>query len=435
MMLPNRFPLASLLRMAACFALIACPANLPAQAAAAPAPRAAIPLETRARTFDAVWRKVNDTFWDRSFGGHDWRAIGERYRPLALAEADSIRFHALLARMVQELGYSHFNVLSPEAIALARQRARTNRYGTGLDVRMIAGEAIVTRVDGAPLAADARIRPGQVITAIDGHRIEAVMTTAHVREMLRGPAGSECTLDVLDGAGRPVRITTKRSPLPGAFYPVTVFGVRVAAAPEQYAELEARTLRGGIGYLRLSRFVTGILPELASRMRGFASARGLILDLRGNPGGEDEVARRLAEMLVDRPGTLMVTRTRRGLRSYRLKPASAPYRGPLAILLDADSGSASEQMAAGLQEMGRARIVGERSEGHDVDADILRLPSGGALIYGAGLPMTPRGVIIEGRGVLPDLPVPLTRAAAASGRDVQLEAALGLVERLAADVR
>jgi C-terminal processing protease CtpA/Prc len=92
--------------------------------------------------------------------------------------------------------------------------------------------------------------------------------------------------------------------------------------------------------------------------------------------------------------------------------------------VDGQSGSASEQLTAGLQEAGRAYVVGTRTAGDDMDAEMEELPTGDYLLYAAGLPHTPRGSVVEGRGVKPDLEVNLTRAGLLRGEDAQLEAAL-----------
>lgn len=100
------------------------------------------------------------------------------------------------------------------------------------------------------------------------------------------------------------------------------------------------------------------------------------------------------------------------------------------LLLDDLSGSASEQLAAGLQELGRALVVGTRSHGSDLDADVKVLPDGALLAYAYGEPRTPKGIVIEGRGVIPDIEVKLTRALLLTGVDPQLEAAIKYLQRV-----
>jgi C-terminal processing protease CtpA/Prc len=108
----------------------------------------------------------------------------------------------------------------------------------------------------------------------------------------------------------------------------------------------------------------------------------------------------------------------------RLMPAAG-----LEKQLDEENASASEQFAAGLQEVGRAKVIGIKTAGEDMDADAKELPGGGFFVYPYGLPRTPKGVVIEGRGVIPDSAVPLRRSDLLLGRDSQLEAAIQYLEK------
>jgi carboxyl-terminal processing protease len=98
------------------------------------------------------------------------------------------------------------------------------------------------------------------------------------------------------------------------------------------------------------------------------------------------------------------------------------------ILVDKFSGSASEDMTAGLQEAGRAFVIGKTTMGEDLDANLKELPDGGLLVYPFGLSTTPKGVVIEGLGVIPDLTVDLKRFDLLAGRDTQLQAAISYLQ-------
>lgn len=105
-----------------------------------------------------------------------------------------------------------------------------------------------------------------------------------------------------------------------------------------------------------------------------------------------------------------------------------PYTGPVALLLDGQSMSTTEIFAAGLQESGRARVFGETSGGQALPALMARLPNQDVLMYVFANLVTPAGVRVEGRGVVPDEEVPLERQALLEGRDPALEAALSWIE-------
>jgi len=138
--------------------------------------------------------------------------------------------------------------------------------------------------------------------------------------------------------------------------------------------------------------------------------------------------------------TLGVMKTRDGelrfVANPRLVNASGErveaFNGPLAILVDSMSGSASECFAGGMQSIGRARIFGQTSMGQALPALFDRLPNGDLLIHAYGDFVTATGTRLEGRGVIPDESVPLERADLLAGRDRTMEAALAWIDRSSA---
>jgi carboxyl-terminal processing protease len=164
-----------------------------------------------------------------------------------------------------------------------------------------------------------------------------------------------------------------------------------------------------------------------------------VLDLRGNPGG-------LAAMLMGISGHFLTERTVLGTMKTREtqlrftanpRQVSAagervtPFGGPVAILVDSLTGSASECFAGGMQSIGRARVFGQSSMGQALPAVFDRLPNGDTLIHAYGDFVTADGTRLEGRGVVPDEEVPLTRQDLLAGRDATLERALHWIDRVA----
>jgi len=168
----------------------------------------------------------------------------------------------------------------------------------------------------------------------------------------------------------------------------------------------------------------------------FRSADGIVIDLRGNPGGLAAMIMGIAGHFVADRATLGVMRTRDSELRFAVNPRLVnsvgervtPYAGPLAILVDGMTGSASECFAGGMQSLGRARVFGQTSMGQALPALFDRLPNGDVLIHAWGDFVTGTGVRIEGRGVVPDEPVATTREDLLGGRDSTLEAALGWID-------
>lgn len=369
--------------------------------------------KAREQTFQKVWEVVRDKFFDPNFNGVDWNAVHARYAPLVASVGSDNDLYDLLDRMMSELHSSHMEIIRPDAMAAAR----TPPALTGLGVRDIDGHAIVSRVLPGSSAERAGIRLGYILQRVDG---VDVTDLNRARVALSGPANTQVRVTVLDEHDAPREVTLDRRPL----------------APDQasrgsigdlsiYSLFESKRLEGGIGYLRFSTFLPALDGQIRTAIQSMHDAPGLIIDLRGNAGGEDSAAIHIANQLLDKPTVLMITRRRTGdVRDYRATPVSKPFTGPLVILIDEESASQSEQFSAALQEIGRAVVIGRKTKGSDMDADLETLPTGAYLVYAVGQPRTPKGVVIEGRGVIPDKDVSLTRAGLLAGDDDQLSAAV-----------
>jgi len=195
-----------------------------------------------------------------------------------------------------------------------------------------------------------------------------------------------------------------------------------------------------VGVIGFNVWMATVDAQFQQAMDQFRGADGIVIDLRGNPGG-------LAAMLMGISGQFVTERKTLGvmkMRDTELKFAAnprilsatgervQPYAGPLAILVDAMSGSASECFTGGMQSIARARVFGQVSMGQALPALFDRLPNGDVLIHAYGDFVTATGTRLEGRGVIPDEIVPLRREDLLTGKDRTLEAALAWIDRTAA---
>jgi carboxyl-terminal processing protease len=199
--------------------------------------------------------------------------------------------------------------------------------------------------------------------------------------------------------------------------------------PPQYAEFESKRLDGGIGYIRFNIFVTPLMDRIRAAIRSMSDAPGLIIDLRGNPGGFGGMAPGIAGVLEANQSSLGVMKFRSGRQAFIAFPQKDPYLGPVVILVDGGSASTSEIFAAGMQELGRAVVVGERTMGAALPSVFGKLPTGALFQYAIADFRTPKGVLIEGLGVTPDLEVKVTRRGLLDGHDLQLEAAVSIINQ------
>jgi carboxyl-terminal processing protease len=437
----------------------------PAVAAAPPAAAASAEAERRRESFDIVWRTVRENHFDPQFGGVDWDAVRDEFAPRAASARTDRELHGLLQQMLNRLGRSHFNIIPPEAIPATEpeedfrdgvsdddthggeepRRKGSLRateqltYGIGIDLRVLNGVAVVTRVEPGSTAARAGLRPGHVLRSIDGQPLSEILRTLKLVAVyepsarnqipaeiivgyVNGPPGTSVKLTYLDGRNRVRRAVVPRERLKGELVPL------FQALPAQFVEFETARLRGGVGYVRFNLFAAPVLDKFCAALRSMQDAPGLVLDLRGNRGGLLGLVYGLGGLLETRSVSFGEMRTRAGRHALAVVPSKNGYRGQLVVLIDAETQSAAEIFAGGVQASGRAVVVGLRSAGATLPSAAKELPTGAILQYAFADFVSADGHPIEGVGVEPNLSVKLNRRGLLAGRDPQLEAALRAIE-------
>lgn len=398
-------------------------------------------------TFDAAWRIVRDSHFDRTFNGVNWDAVSAELRPKAAAAQTPGELRAVLREMLGRLGQSHFVVIpaTPDGPAAA---ARDTSGTPGFDVRLIGRDVIVTAVDPQGGAAAAGVRPGWKVHAVDGTGLGALIApladSLEPRRLqiegwrvaqgrLRGPAGTHAAIAFDTGTAQ-VALSIERRRDSGQ--PVTV-----GHLPTMFVRVESHRARTAAGHtagvIGFNVWMTAVDGPFAKAVDEYRSADGIVLDLRGNPGGLAAMLMGISGHFIDdrRALGVMSTRENRDLR-FAVNPRRVnaagervqPFGGPLAILVDALSGSATECFTGGMQSVGRARVFGQQTMGQALPALFDQLPNGDVLIHAYGDFVTADGTRLEGRGVVPDEVVPLERADLLSGHDRTLEAALAWID-------
>lgn len=394
------------------------------------------------QSFDIVWNTVQKRHYDPQFGGVNWEQVRASYVPRLIEVKSDAELYRLLQQMLGELRQSHFNIIPPEAV-LPDEAKETPTGSLGIDLRMIDDVAVITRVEANSAAASVGLRPGFVVKQVGAQAVAqliapvAKLDESSARKDLRrarrvlaalsGAPGSIITMTYLDEQNRAQTVSLTRRKLPGELAP------RVGNFPPQYTEFEARRLPNGQsswGYLRFNIFTPPVMEKIKTTLREFRDTDGLVFDLRGNPGGLGAMASGIAGLLSDKSGSLGTMKMRTNELKFAVTPQADPYLKPVAILIDGMSASTSEVFAAGMQELGRAVVVGERSAGACLPSVFEKLPTGALFQFAVADFRTPRGVLVEGRGVQPDVAVKQQRQALLAGRDAQLEAALIQLTRL-----
>jgi len=422
-------------------------ANAAPPVAAKPAPKAVAKPATHLQIFDLVWRTVRDAHYDPKMNGVDWNAVRTKYLPKVNAATDEAQFYAVLNAMLAELKESHLGAIPPSALISAKGAVKATTLGveagipgeTGITAQWIENALTVVRVAPGGAGAEGGVTPGYRITAINGKpvapAIEAILKAeatndpryviwATMQSVLGGTVGKPYTLTVTDsgGAEKTLTITPRKSVVPL---------VTFAALPPIPADIETKTLAGGVGYVRFSIFLIPLLQPVKDAVQGFAAqkAPAIIFDLRGNRGGIGVMANAIAGTLTDKPFSLGTMKMRQSSQTFPAVPQAPRYTGKVVILTDEGSVSTSEIMAGGLQEAKRATVIGRPTAGMVLPSQIITLPDGGRLQFVFGDFRTPKGVLLERRGVTPDITVALTSAtlAASVSGDPVLDAALNFL--------
>ncbi len=400
-------------------------------------------LAQRANIFTLVWTRVRDKHYDPKLNGLDWNAVRTRYQPRALQAPTDAAFYQTLNEMLGELKQSHLGVRAPEdAEALSAEHPAATGPSTGdagLTALLIGGQAVVSRVEPGSGAEKAGIKPGFILTDIGGKPLapllkriqdrkpalregeQRVAAWALVRGLLAGPAGQKVTVTALDGTKSQAVEITRQVPAGQ----IITFG----ALPPILSVVESKRLDGNIGYVRFNIFLFPIMQQIRQAVQKMADdhVAGIILDVRQNPGGVGAMAETVAGLFMSKPADLGTMQTRAAPLKFPVFPQSPYYAGPLVILTDEASLSTSEVLAGGLQEIKRAVIIGRTSGGMVLPSQVEELPGGGEFQYVFADFHTPKGVRLEGRGVIPDISVELTPALLLAHPDPILDRAVEYV--------
>jgi carboxyl-terminal processing protease len=375
----------------------------------------------RMRIFDKVWKTIQKWYYDPTFGGVDWKAVGEDFRRRAAVAPDDEAFHALIAEMVTRLNDSHTYYEPPVKHSVL---ARVGAARRGFAVAEIEGRFVVTSVDPALAALQSGIRPGLVLRTINGQPVEArareadalirrsiglssekVLAFAKRQLILSAPAEQPMTLVFVDPMGNLVEARIDK-----------------ALASRTEAPVTSRRLASGLGYVRWTTWNPALTDQIRAHLASLGSVPGLVMDLRGNQGGDPQVAVDVLSCLFKDPVPYGLFY---GWRSLEIKSHPCPhiYTGPVAVLIDGETGSTSEIFANLIQENRRGLLVGQPSAASVVYHRQEEVRGGGRLWIALWGYKSPQGRRLQGTGVVPDVAARPTIAGLWEGRDEILEAA------------
>ncbi len=306
----------------------------------------------------------------------------------------------------------HSGYLPDDNFEAMQVQTRGRFGGLGIEVTMDKGFVkVVSPIDDTP-ASKAGIQPEDFIVAIDGESVLG-KTLSEAVDVLRGPIGSEVTISVQRGQDEPFDVVIVRD------------------------EIKIRSVRheiyDNVGYVRITTFSEQTTPGLMNAVDTIIKEqgddlKGLILDLRNNPGGLLAEAISVSDAFLE-GGEIVSTRGREDSQTQHAyaRPGDIARGLPLIVLINSGSASASEIVAGALKDHKRAILMGTRSFGKGSVQSIIPMPGHGAIRLTTARYYTPSGISIQAKGISPDIEVELARIEKLDGgryREEDLQGAL-----------
>lgn len=356
--------------------------------------------------------------------GAVWAWLGEDGRTLLSAQHlierrfvgdydKTEELHSTLNAMVEGLGDRWSYYLTPDEATQVREDRENAYVGIGVTVSQEGegGLEILTVTPGGP-AAEAGIQSGEVIRAVDGVTVTAENRSDCITA-IRGEEGSRVTLTIASVSGETRDVTLERQ---------AVHGITAAWT----------MLDGDMGLVTIANFYQGTADLVKQGVDELQQqgAKGLIFDVRSNPGGYvSELTQILDDLLPE--GVIFQTTSYNGTKKEYTSDADCVDL-PMAVLVNADSYSAAEFLAAQLRESAGAAIIGEQTSGKGYSQMLFDLPDGSAIGLSTARYFTGGGKSLIGTGLTPDIPVSLTdeqqkqllMGQLSHAEDLQLQAAL-----------
>ena len=313
------------------------------------------------------------------------------FNAIRQAYVDPVDDHKLMSAAVRGLLFD----LDPHSAYMEKadaeqfdEQTRGTYDGVGVELQQMPDGTlrVVAPLDDSP-AERAGLRSGDRIIAIDGKLLRAGQNDSSAP--LRGKAGSKVVVKVVRGdAGEPYDVTLVRDTI-------------------RATSVRSKLLEPGFGYIRIASFQASTAADFAKQLDALqkdAPLRGLVLDLRSNPGGLLVGAEQIADELLEKGG-IVSTRGRESMGDSRFDatPGDRLHGAPVVALVDAGSASAAEVLAGALHDNKRARVVGSRTFGKGSVQTLLPLDNGDSIKLTTARYYTPSGHSIQALGIEPDV--------------------------------
>lgn len=342
------------------------------------------------------------------------------YQPITEEDKTKLAYGAVRG-MLRELGDPYTRFMDPKDYASFRQDTQGHFKGIGAELRLDLNllRIVVNRVYSGNPAAKSGLQAGDWIVKVDDRATDDMSIDAVVA-LIRGEQGTNVTLTVY----RPERPITALDPEvakrigadadeprrdPAPFDPTKLLDIVITRDDVTVPIVESEMLPNQQGYIALNTFNEETYRQMAEAVAALEAdgMKGLILDVRQNPGGSLEEVIKVVSYFVETGPVVHIEAPRRPLEALQVQPRfDGDFELPLVVMIDGMSASASEILAGALQDNRRATVVGEKSFGKGLVQTVLKLSDDSALVVTTSVYLTPNRRNINTRGIEPDIAVP-----------------------------
>ena len=293
---------------------------------------------------------------------------------------DSLLWEAAIDGLIESLDDPYAELFTPAESDAWEEQTTGNYSGIGLQITLLNEEVTVTGVFRGFPASEAGIVIGDVIVGVNDTEVTS-WSTEVAADSIRGPVGSE------------VRVRVRRE---GYVEPLEF---EITRAEVHVQAVESGILKENIGYIAMDRVARGAAEEMDSVLGEMEDTRGLIIDLRRNPGGFLDESLMLADLFLE-PGSTLASTVQRAPGRAADEPEEESFNDqwpmrvpdlPIIVLVDGFTASGAEILAGALQDYDRALVLGDRTFGKGVVQTVMELPHGRRLRFTTGSWLTPLG--------------------------------------------
>lgn len=344
-------------------------------------------MVTPQRLYNRAWNLIHDEYYDQNYNGQDWNHWKDRYDGKLKTLDDA---HKAIETMLAGLGDKYTRFLDREAFEDEKDQIAAHLYGIGIQIGMDKSQRIIViaPLDDTP-AFRAGVLPGDEIAEINGTTTKG-FSVEEAAKNIKGPKDTAVELTLVSkGEKRKVKIVRDE--------------IHISSVST------AKMINQEIGYIRLTSFISHKAnEEMQKALHNLSSAKGIVLDLRDNPGGLLTNAIDISNMFLDGRYNIVSTVDKDGYKTQALADGRPISQQPLVVLINRGSASASEIASGALKDNGRAILVGQRSYGKGLVQGITRLEDDSGINYTIARYLTPNETDINNKGITPDISIELS---------------------------